>query len=443
MASLSVIMIVKNEAAVLPACLESVAGIADEIVIADTGSTDDTIAVARRFGATVFELPWRNDFAEARNAGMSRASGDWLLHMDADEVLDPRGALALRELIEHDTETDAAELVLANYCNDPRAWRWVAAPQDDPLARGFAGYLPVRLLRLFRNGRGFEYREAVHENITESVRERGGRIRATDIVIHHYGYEVDPARRAQKARFYYDLARDKAARHPADPKSLHDLAEQALACGDEAAAEGACRRVLAIAPDHLAAATTLANIYLNRGDLDSAEAVLSAQEVNGEAPPHVQTALGAIALRRGNWDEAGARLEAVRAACAPAPMATLYLARCLDLRGESTAAEKLLAELSQQVPALEEVDRRLRALEARREGEACFARGDLHDALRCFVRGLALDPEDVWAHNNIGVVLYQLGEVPKARDAFDRALKLSPTFEPARENLNAAQRSSG
>ena len=76
MPSLSVVMIVKNEAECLGECLESVRGIADELVIADTGSTDDTVSVAQRFGAVVFEIPWTDDFAEARNRGMARATGD-------------------------------------------------------------------------------------------------------------------------------------------------------------------------------------------------------------------------------------------------------------------------------------------------------------------------------------------------------------------------------
>ena len=74
MATLSVILIVKNESAVLAQCLDSVAGIADEVVVCDTGSTDDTVAVAQRLGAKVFHIPWENDFARARNASIAHAS---------------------------------------------------------------------------------------------------------------------------------------------------------------------------------------------------------------------------------------------------------------------------------------------------------------------------------------------------------------------------------
>ncbi len=436
MPSLSVILIVKNESAVLSQCLESVAGIADEIVVCDTGSTDDTTAIARGHGARVESIPWENDFAKARNASIALATGDWLLHMDADEVLDSADASVLREIVDGNADADAVEVVLANYCNDPRAWRWVAVPPDTPMARGYAGYLPVGLLRLFRNNRGIEYREAVHENITASVLERGGRILHSNIVIHHYGYEVSPERRLEKARFYYTLAQEKANSNPGDAKCLHDLAEQALACGEADVAESACRRILAGAPLHVAAATTLANICLNRGDLDEAHALLSTLESGGHSLPHVQTALGAIAVRRGYWPEAEARLTAVRRDAPPAPMATLYLARCLDWRGKGDEALELLRALAGELPTLDEVKRRIRGLELRREGEVRFCAGAIEAALRLFVQGLELDPEDALAHNNIGVVLHALGDVVRARESFERALGLSPGLEDARENLD-------
>jgi Flp pilus assembly protein TadD len=437
--SLSVILIVKNESNVLSQCLESVAGIADEIVVCDTGSSDDTTAIARRHGARVHAIPWENDFAKARNASIALATGDWLLHMDADEVLDPVDAPALRAVVDGDTDADAVEVILANYCNDPRAWRWVAVPPGSPMARGYAGYLPVGLLRLFRNHRGIEYREAVHENITASVLERGGRIFYSKIVIHHYGYEVSPERRLAKARFYYTLAQEKVKSIPGDAKCLHDLAEQALACGEVEVAESACRRILAVETLHVAAATTLANICLNRGDLDEAYGLLIALEAGGLSLPHVQTALGAIAVRRGAWEEAEARLTAVRRDAPPAPMATLYLARCLDWRGKGDEALELLRALAGELPMLDEVERRIRGLELRREGERFFASGDVHGALRLFVQGLELDSEDALAHNDIGVVLHVLGDVVRACESFERALRLAPALEDARQNLDACQ----
>lgn len=435
MPSLSVIMIVKNEAQWLGACLESVSSIADEIVVGDTGSTDTTVALAEAGGARVIHVPWTDDFAAARNATIEAARGDWLLHMDADEMLDPRGAAAIRAIVDSDEESDAVELVLANYSNDMHAWRWTPVDPSDPMTRGYGGCLPVGLLRLFRANRGFVYREAVHENITASVMERGGRIRRTDIVIHHYGYDVAPEIRKRKARQYLDLARKKCREHPGSLKCLHDLAEQAMACGETEEAEGACREALALNDGHVETATTLATILLGRDAVDEAEALLKSLEVRGALPAHIQIVLGVIAGYRGEWEAATERLQRVIDQGPPAPLATLCLARIYDYRGEGDTACELLRALAEAAPRLDEVRMRLESHGLRRLGEAKFVAGDLEGGLTHLVKSLELDPEDGLTHNDIGVVLHALGETARAREAFERALALAPALLDARENL--------
>jgi glycosyltransferase involved in cell wall biosynthesis len=85
---LSLAMIVKNESRCLGRCLQSVRGVVDEIVVADTGSTDDTIKIAREFGAKISNFEWVDDFAAARNFALRQAAGDWILVLDADEWAD-------------------------------------------------------------------------------------------------------------------------------------------------------------------------------------------------------------------------------------------------------------------------------------------------------------------------------------------------------------------
>jgi len=87
MERISVVLIVKNEEALLARCLDSVKG-ADEIIICDTGSTDGTLEVARRYTDKIFnDYTWRDNFAEARNHAKAKATGDWILTIDADEYL--------------------------------------------------------------------------------------------------------------------------------------------------------------------------------------------------------------------------------------------------------------------------------------------------------------------------------------------------------------------
>src|SRR4029450_5445578 len=86
----------KNEEANLPDCLRSVADLVDEIIIVDTGSTDRTKEVAKQFGAQVFDFPWIDNFAAARNESLSHATCPWILWLDADDRIDEANHQGLR-----------------------------------------------------------------------------------------------------------------------------------------------------------------------------------------------------------------------------------------------------------------------------------------------------------------------------------------------------------
>ena len=419
-------MIVRDEADCLANCLESARGVVDEMVIADTGSSDTTPEIARRFGATVFDLPWENDFAVARNAALRRAGGDWILHLDADEALDPDGAALIRRMVDADGDgADAFEVTLANYCDDPRAWRWVPAPPGAPWARGRSGYLPVPLIRLFRAGRGFEYREPIHENLTASIREQGGVIRPLPVLIHHYGYDPEETRRGRKASLYLEIARRKAAASPHDPKARHDYAEQALACGDTATAETECRAALATCPDYLPARFTLATLLLNQGNLAEAESVLRAMEADGVDLPHAHLALGAIALRKGDLAEAERRINRALALEPRFVLARLYRARWLDLQDRSGDARRELEAATRAFPSLDEPARRLRALDRRVEA-ASRLNVDPADALRLLLEARQLDPEDPLVYRLMVSALNALGQQERAAQLREKVRALAP-----------------
>lgn len=88
MATISLCMIVKNEEAVLERCLASISDLMDEIIIVDTGSTDHTKEIAKRYTEQIYDFPWQNDFSAARNFSFSKATMDYIYTADADEVLD-------------------------------------------------------------------------------------------------------------------------------------------------------------------------------------------------------------------------------------------------------------------------------------------------------------------------------------------------------------------
>ena len=92
MASISLCMIVKNEEDVLARCLESVRGFVDEIVIVDTGSQDRTRQVAEKYTDKIYDFPWDDDFSAARNYGLEKATKEYCMWLDADDVILPEEA---------------------------------------------------------------------------------------------------------------------------------------------------------------------------------------------------------------------------------------------------------------------------------------------------------------------------------------------------------------
>ena len=133
--TLSLCMIVKNEEKHLVKCLKSVRDVVDEMIIVDTGSTDKTIDIARVFGAKVFDFPWTGDFSAARNHSLAQATGDWILVLDADEVISARDFDELKALIRKRSSSPVAySIVTRNYTNNASVIGWT--PNRRTISRG-------------------------------------------------------------------------------------------------------------------------------------------------------------------------------------------------------------------------------------------------------------------------------------------------------------------
>ena len=146
---LSLCMIVKNEEAMLPGLLASVEGLWDELLVADTGSTDGTVALLEQVGATVVSHVWVDDFAAARNASLAAATGHWVLFLDADERVDAGLQGQIQKLLT-DESAGAATVVMRN-----------------ELPGGT--HRDANLLRLFRRDPGIRFRHRIHEDVLEDV----------------------------------------------------------------------------------------------------------------------------------------------------------------------------------------------------------------------------------------------------------------------------------
>src|SRR5262245_11824182 len=151
MSTLSLCMIVKNEAAHLARCLDAVSPMVDEIVIADTGSTDDTVSIARGYTPHVLTFAWCDDFSAARNFVLERATGDWILSLDADETIATKDHARIRASIAR-ADLDAIESEQRHYLVDGTVVGWKPGPGGYDEGRAYPGYFDVSCRRLFRRG---------------------------------------------------------------------------------------------------------------------------------------------------------------------------------------------------------------------------------------------------------------------------------------------------
>lgn len=235
---ISLCMIVRNEEEDLARCLESVKDIVDEMIIVDTGSTDNTVKIARRFGARVYHHEWKGHFAEARNIGLSYARGKWLLWMDADEELQAGDGPVLREHA-RSSEDDVLLLELVNY---------VGSGQPDP----YQAYT-VAHHRMFRNGKGFQFDNAIHEQLNVNDVPGPLSIKSIPVRIYHYGYLEEVVRKKGKSQRNIALLSEDRERNPDNPWTEYHLASEYYRATDYVSAFQAANRSI--------------SLFLSRGEL--------------------------------------------------------------------------------------------------------------------------------------------------------------------------------
>jgi len=202
---LSAAMIVKNESRLLPQCLDSIKDYVDEIVVVDTGSTDNTMEIARSYGATIYEHPWQNDFSLHRNQSIGYATGDWFLIIDADEQFAPIQVSKeeLKKRFEGLPENVYGLLVTLNSID--RNGHTTATSQS---------------LRFFRNHIGVKYEGYIHNRV---VLPEGGHGAPSDFVMYHYGYDLDEKTMEAKFERSSSLLYKRAKENPEDYTTYYFL----------------------------------------------------------------------------------------------------------------------------------------------------------------------------------------------------------------------------
>ncbi|XTZ12587.1 MAG: glycosyltransferase [cyanobacterium endosymbiont of Rhopalodia inflata] len=374
MTKLSLCMIVKNEEKTLTTCLESVQDIVDEMVIIDTGSTDKTVEIIKKFGAKVSFFTWCNDFAIARNVALSHVTGDWVLVLDADEVFNRKIASQVREAI-----ADKNNLVINLVRHE------IGASQS-----------PYSLVsRLFRKHPAVKFSRPYHAIIDDSVtqlleRESQWKIMELPaIAVFHYGYHpktivsLDKEKRARQAM--ENFIKD----HPNDPYACSKLGALYLQMNQERAGIKLLKRAL---KSNKANSHVLFELHYHLGN------AYTRQQDNNKAVKHYQKALDQEImppLKLGAYNNLGVVLQAMG-----------------NLKSASKVYETTIQIDSSFITGYYNFAMSLSAM------------GKLADAELIYNKLLSLSPNYAAAYQNLGVVLFKSKQILKSIENFKKAVSL-------------------
>lgn len=250
---LSFCMIARNEERNLPKCLDSVRGLAGELIVVDTGSTDATARIAAAYGAAVIAFDFTIvDFAAARNRAIARATKRWILMLDADETLDGASTPIIEKLAAHD---ENAGYFLERYNH--------SSGSDN----SFTDYV----VRLFPNRPNHRYRGRVHETIDASILAGGGKLIQTAIRIDH-NFFSDREARQRKNHWYIEILKEEIAADPSDDSRLDFLAAEYHQLGMFGEAREIAERIVAVRPRDARAHLFVGVYHLYAADLVRARA---------------------------------------------------------------------------------------------------------------------------------------------------------------------------
>lgn len=379
--SLGLCMIVKNEAARLRNCLGSVQDWVDEMVIVDTGSKDETIAIAQSFGAKVHHFDWCDDFAAARNFSLQWVESDWILVLDADEVMLPEAIPVLEDVMR------SPHALLINLLREE-----VGARQG-----------PLSLVsRLFRNHPDIAFKRPYHELVDDSItqiqaQEPDWTIETlSNPAIRHFGYQDDLLRGRAKHERSQRLLEKGIQQYPQDAYLHSKLGGLQCDLKQYEQARTTLETGLALVQDEPAVSYEL---FYHLG------LVYSAQGLIKEAEGAYQKS---IAQPYPDLLKIGAYLN----------LGSLYLNY-----GAPNAALTLFQHSVQVSPTL--------AIAHYNLGLAYKTLNQYAEAIAAYERAIALSPDYAAAYQNLGVVLFKTGKIAESRDAFEKAIALYEQTSPA------------
>jgi glycosyltransferase involved in cell wall biosynthesis len=174
---ISACLIVKNEADNIGRCLDSLKNISNEIIVVDTGSTDNTKEIALKYSAKVFDYQWDNNFSNAKNYALEKTTGDWIIFLDADEYFGPNTQKHLHKVIKHINPNKIFDAILCKIINiEVQLGRVIS---ENPT------------IRIFRGKTGIRYEGAIHEEpLKRGKTLKAANITDVSLIIYHTGYSI-------------------------------------------------------------------------------------------------------------------------------------------------------------------------------------------------------------------------------------------------------------
>jgi tetratricopeptide (TPR) repeat protein len=309
--SVSLCMVVRNEEKFLAKSLGSVKPIMDEIIVVDTGSEDATRNIAEVFGAKVFDYHWDNDFSKARNYSLSKADGEWIFILDADEVISSLDYAPFKALIGNGKNGSVAySIVTRNYTLQANTVGWIANDEKYRDVRAGSGWFASEKVRLFKNDARIRFEYPVHEMVDPVLNRLGVPIKECSIPVHHYG-KLNAETSARKTEAYYNIGKKKLALFGDNTGALRELAIQAGHLEKHEEAVELWHQFIQLKPDNAEAFVNMGTAYWNLGKYD--QAAISARKAIELAPDmkeaHFNYAISQLHL--GNAPDAVAVLENV------------------------------------------------------------------------------------------------------------------------------------
>lgn len=393
MIQLSACLIVRNEAILLPHCLESINSFVDEIIVVDTGSTDNTVEIARSYGAQVHFFPWIEDFSAARNKSLSYASGEWILYIDADETIDTVNAAKIRQVI---NRKDIMAVTV----------RQCIPQQSGNIATTFYS----EYCRIFRCHPEIRFAGNVHEQILPAIERLGGRVLRTDIVLHHWAYAVNEEKKRHRAERNLRLLLAELERVQDDPFLYFNLGMTYRELGQRDAAirslhraldrdDGRIKREL-IGQVHL----NLAKLYLESGNGTRAAHHARMVTTFDPANPLSSYMLATLAVANKQFNDA-----------------IFYLENTIKIaKGETGLFPSVELNLAQVYLEL---------------GSCRSATGDFLGAELDFARSVKHNPSTAQPYLLLGNCRFMCGDKAGAKRMFERALTIDPSLKDAMRGL--------